>query len=136
MPDNTLISSDPAILDREWIVRSVLGSYWGGHLKPEQVLAALDESVVWGAYEDTTQIGFIRAVTDGAVFSSITDVFVSESHRGKGVGSALMDAVIADSRIKNTICILQARPAAQLWYRHWAFRVIDPVHGICQRMPT
>lgn len=140
MPDNIVISSDPVLLDREWIVRAVLGSCWGGGFTVPQVLAAVDESVVWGAYVGNsmpfTQVGFVRAVTDTAIWSSITDVFVDEAHRGHGVGSALMDAVVADERIKHTLCILQARPLAQLWYRHWDFKLVDPVHGIMQRNPT
>lgn len=138
MPDDIIISADPELLDRDWIVRAVQGSYWGGGFTVPQILAALDESCVWGAYAHfgQLQVGFVRAVTDTAIWSSVTDVFVDGAFRGKGIGSALMDAVVADERIKHTLCILQARPAAQLWYLKWGFRLVDPVHGIMQRNPV
>jgi GNAT superfamily N-acetyltransferase len=130
------LSSDPALLDREWIVREVKASYWGEPLTPEQILGALDESLVIGAYEAGKQIGFIRAVTDSHIWSSITDMLVEEPHRGKGVGTALLKAMVENDRMKKTLCILQARQAAWLWYyRHADFHVIDKAHGIMRRMP-
>lgn len=144
MPDQILVSADRIWLDQDWIVRSVQGSYWGAYLSRDKILAALANSVAYGAYLPNPaaklpvpgrQVGFVRCVTDSAIFSSITDVLVEESFRGQGIGSWLMDEVIRDPRIANTICILQARPGAQLWYRHWDFVLVDARSGIMQRMP-
>lgn len=144
MPPNILIFPKVIECDHDWIVRSVQGSYWGGTFTRPQILAALKESAVWGAYLPSKGhpqvpgdiIGFVRAVSDHHIWSSITDVLVAEDWRGKGVGSALMSAVVADPRIGRTMCILQARPEAQLWYMKWDFKVIDPVAGIMQRLPS
>lgn len=130
------ISTDRERLDVAWIVHSVLGSYWGGWLGGGQVRAALDGSLVFGAYADGQQIGFVRCVTDGAIFSSVTDVFVDEAHRNKGVGSQLMREVVAHPSITGTICILAARPGAWSWYEGFGFVVVDRASGIMQRQPT
>ena len=129
------ITSNPEFLDHDFIVRSVQGSYWGGRYTPEQILGALDASIVVGAYDGATQIGFVRVVSDGHIFSSITDVFVEEARRGSGVGSAMMDFTVKLPEVARTMCILQARPLAQFWYMRWHFAVIDHRSGIMQRMP-
>lgn len=87
----------------------------------------------WRCAVKRCQIGLLRVVTDGAIFSSITDVFVDESERGHGVGSALMDAAMA-SDVGHTYCILRARPLAQLWYFKWGFRLLDD-SGVMAREP-
>jgi GNAT superfamily N-acetyltransferase len=134
--DNVTISTDPALLDIPWICASLRGSYWGGHLVDGQVRAALAKSLVFGAYADGKQIGVVRVVTDGAIFSSVTDVFVDEAHRGKGVGSALMEAVVKHEAVKGTYCILRARQEAWLFYfRTGDFHVFDRKSGLMHRMP-
>jgi GNAT superfamily N-acetyltransferase len=130
------VSCDPSRLDVAWVVHSVLGSYWGGALAGAQIRAALQGSLCFGAYADGKQNGLVRIVTDGAIFSSVCDVFVEEAHRGKGVGTALMTAAMAHPSVAGTLCILRARPAAQLWYfKNWGFQLLDKQHGIMQRQP-
>lgn len=81
------------------------------------------------------QIGVVRVVTDGAIFSSVTDTYVDAAHRNKGVGSSLMQAVVDHSAVAGTRCILQARQHLWLWYfRHGDFHVVDKAHGIMVRV--
>ena len=129
------VSVDRALIDNNWIVRSVQGSYWGKTYSREQIEAALEQSIVAGAYAGESQIGFVRIVSDGAIFSSITDVFVEPEWRGKGVGSAMMSTAVALPEVAETICILQALPLAQLWYMKWGFRLVGGGAGIMQRGP-
>ena len=130
------VSADPARLDVAWIVHSILGSYWGGRLAGAQVRAALQGSLCFGAYADGKQIGLVRVLTDGAIVSTVTDVFVQEEWRGKGVGTALMTAAMAHPSVAGTLCILRARAEAAMWYyKNFDFQMLDPVHGIMQRNP-
>lgn len=130
------ISTDPKRLDIDWIVTQLRGSYWGGHLTPTQIAAAVSRSLCFGAYVDGKQVGLVRVVTDGAIFSSVTDVIVQEDMRGKGIGSALIKAVVAHPEVGPTYCILRARENSWLWYfRHADFHVFDRRHGLMQRMP-
>jgi GNAT superfamily N-acetyltransferase len=43
-------------------------------------------------------VGFARAVTDGALRTYIEDVVVCPDRRGKGIGRALMDCLMATLR--------------------------------------
>jgi GNAT superfamily N-acetyltransferase len=129
------ISTDHELLDVSWMVRSIQSSYWGGVFPDEMLSRAIANSLVFGAYRDGKQIGFVRVLTDHGVFSSVTDVFVDEAHRGKGVGSALMKAVVEHESVAKTYCILRARPEAWLWYFKADFHVFDRKSGLMQRMP-
>jgi GNAT superfamily N-acetyltransferase len=134
--DNVTISTDHTLLDVQWMVKSIQGAYWGGAFGDENLCRAIANSLVFAAYADGKQIGFVRAVTDHGAFSSITDVFVDEAHRGKGVGSALMKAAVEHPSVGKTYCILRARENAWLFYfRTGDFHVFDRRHGLMQRMP-
>ena len=133
---NAEISTDPKRLDIDWIVTQLRGSYWGAQLRPEQIAAAVSRSLCFGAYVDNKQVGLVRVVGDGNIFSSVTDVIVQEDMRGKGIGTALIKAVVAHPEVGSTYCILRARENSWLWYfRHADFHVFDRKHGLMQRFP-
>lgn len=87
-------STDPARLQREVIHGYLTRSYWAEGIPREIVDRSLDGSLNFGAYEQGEQIGFARVITDGATFGYLADVFVLESHRGRGVSVLLMEEVM------------------------------------------
>lgn len=63
-------------------------SYWGQGRKIEIVQLALKNSLNFGLYKNTEQIGFARVVTDYCTFAWLADVFIVESFRGQVYPSA------------------------------------------------
>ncbi|TIT37127.1 MAG: GNAT family N-acetyltransferase [Mesorhizobium sp.] len=58
---------------------------------PSGILAL---SLCVGAYLNDKQIGFGRAITDGTVFAYLADVIVWPGHRGRGIGTRLVQSLI------------------------------------------
>jgi ribosomal protein S18 acetylase RimI-like enzyme len=54
----------------------------------------MDRGPAVGAWQSDQLVGFIRAVTDGLLRAYLEDVLVAESHRGVGVGRALVAMIL------------------------------------------
>ncbi|MBI1809658.1 MAG: GNAT family N-acetyltransferase [Gemmatimonadetes bacterium] len=63
---------------------------------PRAVLErGLRHSLNFGVYlADGTQVGFARAITDRATYAYLSDVFVLDAHRGRGLGKFLVACIV------------------------------------------
>lgn len=90
----TEISTDPERLDVDAIHRWLSeDAYWALGRPRSVVERAIEHSLNFGAYVDGALVGYGRVVTDRATYAWLCDVYVEPSHRGRGVGSALLSAV-------------------------------------------
>lgn len=93
--DGFVISTDPARLDLNVIHGFLTSSYWAKGIPRELVARAIARSLCFGVYDvNGMQVGFARVISDFATFAYVADVFVLESHRGCGLGKALMKCVV------------------------------------------
>jgi GNAT superfamily N-acetyltransferase len=96
-----VISTDKARLDRALVRRFLSGSYWASGIPREIVDRSIDNSLCFGVYEGTEQVGFARVITDFATFAYIGDVFIVETRRGEGLGVWLMKVIMAYPDLRN-----------------------------------
>jgi GNAT superfamily N-acetyltransferase len=90
-----LVTTNPSRFDREAIHAFLSRSYWAEHIPREIVDRSIEGSLGFGLFEGVLQIGFARVVTDRATFAYLADVYVLESHRGRGLGRWLIECVTA-----------------------------------------
>jgi len=95
-PDGYVVSDDIERIDRtyvaEWLANQ---SYWAIGRPREVQDRAIDGSLNIGLYvPDGTMAGFCRFVTDRATFAWLCDVFVDESHRGRGLGAFMVRSAV------------------------------------------
>jgi GNAT superfamily N-acetyltransferase len=114
------ISTDPAELDLDWLAAALAErAYWALGRSREIVERSIANSLCFGAYDrDRRQIGFARVVTDQATFGWVCDVFVDESARGTGIGTALIAAIVNDPRLVTCRLLLATRDAAGVYAPH------------------
>ena len=119
------ISTDPDRLDRTVIHDFLRGSYWAPGIPREVVDRSIDNALCFGVYEGDAQVGFARVITDRATFAYIADVFVLESHRGRGLAVWLMESVRAHPELQGLRrWILMTRDAHGL-YEKFGFRTME-----------
>ena len=116
--DGLTVSTDAARLDLDVIHTFLSRSYWAAGIPRELVHRAIEHSLCFGAYEGGRQVGFARVISDYATFAYVSDVFVLESQRGKGVGKRLMAAITTHPDLQGL--------------RRWALFTRD-AHGLDQQ---
>ena len=94
------LSTDPARLDLDMIVEFLQRSYWAQNRSRETIEKSIRNSLAFGIYQGSWQIGFARAVTDLATFAYIADVFVLEEFRRRGLARWLVTSILDHPDLK------------------------------------
>lgn len=119
------ISTDPTRLDLDVIHGFLARAYWSRGIPRAVVERSLRHSLCFGAYDGAApggaQVGFARVVTDYATFALISDVFVLESHRGRGIAKLLMRAILAHPGLQGLRRWMLATHDAHGLYRQFGF---------------
>ena len=85
------MDDDVARVDFARVHRWLDGTYWAAGRSRDRVeKSAKFSSLVVAAYFDDEQVGFTRVVSDRVTFAWVADVYVDESHRGKGIARAMV----------------------------------------------
>ena len=117
--DGFTISADPARLDLDVIHGFLSGSYWAPGIPREVVARSIEHSLCFGIYQEAGQVGFARVITDRATFGYLGDVFVLESHRGRGLSKWLMECIHAHPELQDfRRWVLLTRDAHGLYAQH------------------
>ena len=95
MEDKYRISTETQLLDIE-MIHDFLSTkaYWSLKIPKETVIRSIEHSLCFGVYKDSEQVGFARVISDYSTIAYLGDVFILESHRGKGLSKLLMKAIM------------------------------------------
>ena len=99
--DGYVLSDDPARLDFEAVHAYLRRSYWAKNIPLQIVQRALKASLCIGLYApDGAQVGLCRLISDYTTFCYVSDVYVLEAHRGRGLSKAMMRAALEHPRLQ------------------------------------
>ena len=92
----------PTTTDLDIIHAFLSETYWSPGIPRNVVELACANSICAIARDESgALIGFARAVTDRATFAWVADVMVLPEHRGKGMGRALVKALMDHPELQN-----------------------------------
>ncbi|HZO61646.1 MAG TPA: GNAT family N-acetyltransferase [Gaiellaceae bacterium] len=128
------LDDDPARVDLDAVHAYLTRSYWAeGRSREEVERLVLGAQRVVGLYLDGAQVGFCRAVSDGASVTYLADVYVLPEHRGRGLGVELVREMIDNGPYAARRWLLHTRDAHDL-YRRFGFG--PPGDRLMERPPA
>lgn len=100
--------------------------------QPEALRKGFENSLlVLGAYENGQLAGIIRVVGDGCTIVFIQDILVFPEHQRKGIGSALLQAVLDQySHVRQVELATDNTPETIAFYQSMGFRELSEI-GCC-----
>ncbi|WP_041832309.1 GNAT family N-acetyltransferase [Actinoplanes sp. N902-109] len=137
--DGYVLTADPARIDVDRVHRWLSEeSYWATGIGLDTVVRSIAGSRAYGIYAGAEQVAFARAVTDGATFAWLCDVFVDSGHRGRGLGGWLVDSILADLSDEGVLRFVLATRDAHDVYRRSGFDALDGAQRYMEidRRPT
>jgi GNAT superfamily N-acetyltransferase len=128
------ITTERNKMDIDFIHSFLVRSYWAEGITKEVVARSVNGSLCFGVFRNGSlsqdsadeQVGFARMVTDEATFAYLADVFIIESHRGKGLSKWLMEVILAHPGLQGLRRIMLATRDAHGLYLQSGF---TPLHN-------
>lgn len=124
---NYLISTDRRKLRMKFICDNLHSLYWGVDLSDEEIIKSIDNSRAYGLYHKDKQIGFVKVLSDYSRFAYLSDVFIIEEYRGKGLSIFLLKGILEDPALRNVKkWMLATRDAHGLYSKLGFTKLKDP----------
>lgn len=126
LEDGFLFSTHKEKLDIEYIHRFLHDeSYWAKGIPLILVKRSIENSLCFGVYDKTKQIGFARVTSDLATFAYLGDVFVDEAYRGNGISKKLIAFILSFDELKIVRRFLLATKDAHGLYSQYNFKPLN-----------
>ena len=119
------ISTDPARLDIDTICDFLTRSYWANTRPRERTELAIQNSLVFGIYNNNKQVGLARVVTDYSIFAYLCDVFIHEEYRAHGLGKWLIQTIMEHPDLRDVRRWLLVTSDAHGLYKQYGFTSIE-----------
>jgi GNAT superfamily N-acetyltransferase len=134
LDDGLELDDDPGRLDVDAVHAFISEqSYWGLGRPRELVERAIRGSDrVLGLYHGSEQVGFARAVSDGAIVAYLADVYVLPAYRRRGLGLELLREMIEGGPRWNVRWMLHTGDAQAL-YSKLGFSDGPPPYTVMER---
>ncbi len=110
------ITTDPREIDTAGVLELLHTTHWASKLSRSVLEVSIQHSLAFAILEDGAVVGFARVVTDHATFAYLCDVVIEQSRRGRGLGTWLVECILAHPAMQELrrICLI-TRDARRLY---------------------
>ena len=116
------ITTDKSKMDIDVIHGYLSRSYWAQGVPRATVQKSIEGSLSFAVLHGSRQVGFARVITDKATFGYLSDVFILEEYRGKGLSKWLMEIILGHPELQNFRRFLLSTRDAHGLYRQFGFK--------------
>jgi GNAT superfamily N-acetyltransferase len=120
--DGFRISTDRSRLDIDVIHGFLASSYWASGMPRGVLERGIQNSLTFGVYHGDAQVGFARVISDLATYAYLSDVFILENCRGRGLSKWLMECVLAHPDLQGLRRFALFTRDAQGLYERYGFQ--------------
>jgi GNAT superfamily N-acetyltransferase len=121
------ITDEPAAVDLDAVHDFLRRSYWAEDIPRDTLARAVANCIPFSVFDGDRQVGFARVISDRATYAYLSDVYVLESHRGRGLSAFLMDTIMGHPDLQGLRRFsLTTRDAAGLYRRYGFTEITDP----------
>ncbi len=128
------ISTDKSKLDIPLIHNVLKSSYWAENIPLAIMEKSIKNSLCFGLYENSQQVGFARVITDYATTAYLKDVFIVEPYRGQGLGKWFVESILEYPELQDVPKWLLATKDAHGLYRRYGFKKLTEPEKIMMRL--
>lgn len=108
-------------MNLDLIYEFLKNSYWGNSRSFEQQKKASENTINFGLFQNDKQIAYARVLTDKVFFAYLLDVFVIETHRGKGYSKLLINTILDFPELKDINKWMLTTKDAHTLYKKFGF---------------
>ncbi|HEX7862852.1 MAG TPA: GNAT family N-acetyltransferase [Verrucomicrobiae bacterium] len=106
------LSNDMCEVDWPRVHSWLASSYWTPGISLERVKRAAENSaLVFSAFKNNVQVGFLRVVSDRTRFAYHCDVWIDAPHRGRGLARQMVHAALNHPDFTNCNWLLATQDA-------------------------
>jgi GNAT superfamily N-acetyltransferase len=115
------ITTDPSDVDIDAVHAFLTNAYWARGIPRDVMERAVAGSLPFSLFHGERQIGFARVITDRATYAYLADVYVLEEYRGQGLGTWLIEVVVAHPDLQGLRRLSLVTRDAHSLYRKFGF---------------
>lgn len=127
-----IVSSDKRKLNLDLVCTEIKKQYWAKDLSLAVIKKSIKNSRSYGLYYENQQIGFAKALSDQSRFAYLSDVFILEEHRGKGLAIFLIKSILNDPELKHVAKWMLATKDAHNLYKKVGFEKLKNPNAFMQ----
>lgn len=116
------------------LIHGFLGkTYWSENIPAKVLRKALENSLCFALFDNQTQLGFARMVTDRSTFAYMADVFILSKYQGQGLSTFLLDEMFKHPDLIGLRRMMLVTRDAQGIYEKYGFTEINNPKMVMQK---